>query len=214
MKVRELCQLLPMVVSVLGAAGAGPDLAHQWQGAWVVRDAEYPGSIQAWSVQGNSVVVYDPYSGSRESQRFTLQSPCRLVRTEPLGGGSSIVTANTFAFAVDGLHVGPAAAAGGARRGALLTACVGHHVYTVDTRTGRCLEQPADLSMGPMTSDADCSVSGTPPSLVLRRPEEGRDVQLSVWGNGLLSPELVGSISERQPSFNAAVQRADALRTR
>jgi hypothetical protein len=210
MKFKGLCHLLPLTLVGLGVASADPAQDLQWQGAWVVRDAEYPGSIQAWSVQGSNVVVYDPNTRWRETQQFTLQSGCSLVRTASLGRRSPVVTTNTFAFANDGLHVGPARAAGGVRRGPVLTACTGDRVYTIDAHTGACVAQPTPMSGSPAT-EADCSVSGSPPAVVLHRLERGQDVRLGFSGDALVSLELAGSVSERAPSLDAAVQRADSL---
>jgi hypothetical protein len=202
--------LLPLVFG-LGADGSSTDLTRSWQGAWVVRDAIYPGSIQAWSVQGNSVVVYDPTTHSQKSEKFTLESPCRLVRTESPGAQTVVVTTNTFAFASDGLHVGSPQAAGGLRRGPLLTACVGDRVYTFDERTGHCQMQPADKGGSPTPAGA-CAVSATPPAFVLRRLDGvGEDVWMNFAGDGLLSPALAGAVSDKQPTFDAAIRRADTL---
>jgi hypothetical protein len=76
------------------------DLAQRWQGAWVVHDADYPGSVQAWKIDGSSVTVYDASTRQRVVEAFAIESPCRLECTQPLSGkGQMIVTTNTFAFA-------------------------------------------------------------------------------------------------------------------
>ena len=142
MKVALSCAALALALgstSVLAGAPALCDLAQRWQGAWVIHDTDYPGSVQAWAVQGSSVDVYDPRSGQDRRERFTLVSPCRLVRTQYNGSGEAeTVSTNTFAFAPDGLHVAPAQSAGGLKRGNLITACIGDNVYTFDTQSGQC----------------------------------------------------------------------------
>jgi hypothetical protein len=187
------------------------DLARRWQGVWVVRDADYPGSVQAWAVQGSSVEVYDPATGQSRRDQFMLESPCRIVRKQPNGsGGAETVSTNTFVFASDGLHVAPAQSPGGLRRGNLLTACIGDHVYTYDTQSQQCQKWDAAMSGSPMPAE-ECVVSGSPPAFVLRRYELGKDVRLNVSGEGLLSPGLAGQVSEPQRTFQAAIRLATAL---
>ncbi len=184
-------------------------LDRQWQGAWVVRDADYRGSVQAWNVHGSTVDVYDPVVRRTELQHFTLESPCRLVRLQSLDRGAGVVMSrNTFAFAPDGLHVAPAQAGGGLRRGTLLMACIDDHVYTFDTRSRQCLRWNRAMSGSP-TATAQCAVS--PPSFVLRHFTGGEDVFLNFAGDALLSTELAAQVSERQASFHSAIQRAEVL---
>lgn len=209
MKFLFLVVLAPMATSANN--GTVTDLARQWQGAWVVRDAEYPGSVEAWNVHGSTVERYDPLARQGEPQRFALESPCRLVRTQAVGrGGQAIVSRNTFAFAPDGLHVAPAETAGGVRRGDLLTACIDDHVYTFDTRDQRCREWNRTMSGGSATAE-ECAFNSTPPSFVLRRFMGGEDVELTIAGDALLSVGLAGHVSEREPSFHAAIRRAEQL---
>ena len=185
--------------------------ARRWQGAWVVRSASYPGDVEAWSVRGDEVIVYHPISGKKETQRFVVQSPCRLVRTRRLeGGGEAIVSANSFAFAPDGAHVGPPQAAAGVRKGDTLTVCAGDHVYTYDERTRVCQRWARDMSGSPRTA-TECDRIASPPSFVLRRLDGGADVRLNFAGDALLSPALQKGASERQRTFFAAIQRAKVL---
>jgi hypothetical protein len=72
--------------------------------------------------------------------------------------------------------------------------------------------QSADMNGSPMPPQGQCAVVGTPTAFVLRGPEgAGKDVWLNFAGDALLSPALTGSVSEKQPSFDAAIRRADAL---
>jgi hypothetical protein len=203
-----------LMVAPMVAGSTNPmldDLARRWQGAWVVRDADYPGSVQAWAVQGGSVEVYDPASGQSRREQFTLESPCRIVRKQSNGsGGAETVSTNTFVFGSDGLYVAPAQVAGGLRRGNLLTACIGDHVYTFDTRSQQCQKWDAAMSGNPMPAE-ECEVGGSPPAFVLRRYAFGQDVRLNVSGEALLSPGLAAQVSEPQRTFQAAIRLATAL---
>jgi hypothetical protein len=191
------------------------ELARRWQGAWVVHDAEYPGSVQAWSVRGDHVTVYDAAQRTRWEGSFSLSSPCHVARTQPIDGGSSdaVTTTNTFVFASDGLHVGMGTVAGGLRRGSLVTACVGDHLYTFDTGTRSCQRWNETMTGDPLTPDTECVIAagfGTT-AFVLRPLEGGSSVRLTFDGDALLSPTLVAQVAEPQPSFSSAVQRADTV---
>jgi hypothetical protein len=190
-----------------------PDLAR-WQGAWVLRDADYPGSIQAWNVQGDHVLVHDAWHASTEDERLAVVSPCRVARTLVLPDGTQQTTFDTFAFTSDGLHVALAPAGGGIRQGTLVTACIDDDVYELDTAHGMCRRYGSSLQGPVRTSRAECSIETTDvaSSFVLRPLEGGSSVSLSVIGDVLLSRELMAHLAEPQPSFDAAIARADALR--
>jgi hypothetical protein len=171
--------------------------------------------VQAWDVQDGFVLIYDPATHRRVVEQFRVQSPCRIVHVESLGGGESVVTTHTFAFAGDGLHVGPPQASGGLRQGSLLTACIGNDVYSMDTQSGRCVTWPADLTRSPMPAQAECTIDDSPPAFILRRLVGfGQDVHLNFSGDALLSAALTGAVTEKAPSFDAAVARARVIAKR
>ena len=214
MKVALPCAVLALALgstSVLAGAPVPSDLAQRWQGVWIIRDADYPGSVQAWAVQGNSVDVYDPRSGQDRRERFTLVSPCRLVRTQSDGsGGAETVSTNTFAFAPDGLHVAPAQSAGGLKRGNLITACIGDNVYTFDTQSGQCQKWNATMSGSP-TSAEGCALDPSPPAFVLQHFQGGEDLRLNLSGDALLSPGLAAQVAAPQRGFQAAIRMVTQL---
>lgn len=195
--------------------------AHRWQGAWVLLDADYPGSVQAWDVHGDSVTVYDAARGRSDVDRFALSSPCRVSRSvaighDPnLGDGSSeeVTTTDTFVFAADGLHVAVAPAAGGFLRGSLVIACVGDRVYTLERLGGTCRTWTEAMSAPALAPRPECVIDSSPagPAFVLRRSGWGESVRLPFYGDALLSPELLAHVAETQASFHEAVRRADAL---
>jgi hypothetical protein len=199
-------------VAAAASATVSSELERSCQGAWVVRDADYTGSVQAWEVRGRTVTVYDPATRSKVVQTFALESPCRLVRTQHAGGGETIRTTNTFAFAADGLHVGSGQSPGGLRQGSVFTACIGDRVYTFDTQNRGCLRVDAAMRGAPTPAE-ECVVESAPPAFILRRLDGPNDVQLGISGDGLLSPALAGQRAEREPSLQAAMRRADALYT-
>jgi hypothetical protein len=202
--------VLAAPLAVVATNPAVQDRTRAWQGAWVVRDADYPGSVEAWNVHGDTIERYDPVAHRSARQHLAFESPCRLVRTQVIGSGGAVVSRNTFAFAPDGLHVAPAQTAGGVRQGDLLTACIGDRVYTFDTRSQDCQEWNKTMSGSPLPAE-ECATQATPPSFVLRRFLGGGDVELTIAGDALLSVGLLGHVSERAASFDAAMRRAEAL---
>lgn len=213
--IAAFCVAPALVLSVAVAAdhAAVASMQRRWQGSWLVRNAEFPGSVEAWSVEGDTVAVYDPVARRTDTQQLVLESPCRLVRKRSIdsGEGQTVSTTNTFAFAPDGLHIATADAPGGQRVGDTLIACIGDHVYTYDTRTQNCQKWNDTMTGSPLPA-SECVFDATPPSFVLRRFETGsNDVRLNLDGDALLSPGLAAQVTERQPSFGAARQRADAL---
>ena len=195
-----------------------PELSQKWQGSWVVRDADYAGSVQAWNLQGDELTVYDATRKSQWQEHFSLSSPCSVVRTRSLGGEGDLVTIDTFAFAADGLHVGPPPAGGGIRGGPVVTACVDKRVYTFDSNTGRCQTRNAlgPESLGRAAPNIECTIQHGPltPSFVLRPLGGGTSVTMGFYGDALLSSSLAASLAEPQPTFAAAVERANSLVSR
>jgi hypothetical protein len=200
------------------------EAARRWQGSWVLRDADYPGSIQAWSVDGDAVTVYDGRTKRQRRDGFSLPSPCRLTHSRPDGvdpylDGSpreTITTADTFVFASDGLHVAMSSAAGGLRRGSLVTACVGSHLYGFDVRTSLC-QTWSEEARGPvLTPRVECGIDASlgPPSFVLQPVGGGASLRLPFYGDALLSPDLLSHIAEVEASFHDAMRRVDALTVR
>jgi hypothetical protein len=113
----------------------------------------------------------------------------------------------------DGLYVGGSQAAGGLRSGSVLTTCIGDHVLTYDTKSQVCKAWSKNMTRSPSVA-GECRVDATPPSFVYRQPQAGGDaVRLNFVGDGLLSPALAGSAAESRPTFDAAIQRANALYT-
>jgi len=197
------------------------ELARRWQGAWVVRDAEYPGSIQAWNVRATMVTVYDATDHRTEEEGFTVPSPCRISRTRRIGVDpeldarpvEDVITIDTFVFAGDGLHVAMTPAGGGFRRGAIITACVGDRLYTFDDHLSYCDTWSLPMSEPPLARSARCRIEPGPAStsFVLERVGWGEAVRLTFYGDALLSPALLAEVAEPTPSFREATDRADAL---
>ncbi len=187
------------------------DFTRPWQGAWVVYDGDYPGSVQAWMVRGEEVTVFDPASGDVETEGFALVSPCRIVRTRTGAGagGQTIKTADTFAFARDGLHLGATTAAGGVLRGGVVTACIDDQVYTYDTRDGRCRRWDPTMS-GVLSGDALCVIDkgAVNWSFIVRPLEGGDSKQLDFYGDAVLSVTLAASRADEEPSFDSAIRHA------
>lgn len=203
-----------MLAVGLLAALALAGLADRWQGNWVVRDADYPGSVQAWSVRDGDVLVYDARRRDTRREQFEVVSPCRVARTLVMQDGTRRTTFDTFVFARDGLHVAPSPAPGGVRWGPHVLACVGNDVYRFEAGEPVCSRFDTGSDGLRSTARAECSLVETPAgsSFVLRPLGGGESVRLDVYGDALLSQPLLGLVAERRASFADAVLRADALR--
>jgi hypothetical protein len=200
------------------------ELTQAWQGAWVVRDADYPGSVQAWMVRGSEVTVYDAGRRDAVEETFVIVSPCRVERTRPLDQGSqSIVTADTFAFASDGLHIALPPAAGGMAESGAAWVCVDDSVYTVDGPLSACRRWASSLTVE-LTRSAECEIGGADDrgSFVIRPSSGGsttrlgaeHTVLLSGDRTALLSVELQAGQAQRMRTFDEARRSADAITAR
>lgn len=187
--------------------------ARAFQGAWVIRGAQGLGSIQAWSVQGDTVMVYDAASGRTTHESFTVVSPCRISRTRLLPDGNRVVTEDTFVFADDGLYVTLAPANGGFLRNGVVTACVGSSVYAYDTRSKVCRVWDGIHGDPIELADAECRITGDDAAryFSVRALSGGYTVFIGLYGRALLSPELLAYRAERWSSFSDAVGRAATL---
>jgi hypothetical protein len=191
------------------------DARESWRGAWVVRDADYPGSVQAWSVGANDVTIYDALHATTESEAFAVVSPCRIARTRVLPDGSEIKQYDTFAFTSDGrLHVARAPAAGGIRSKDAVTACVRQDVYIYDLGNLDCRRWNATMSSPAMMARAECRITHEGPStyFVVDAYGGGSPLRVGVYGRSLLSDPLLSHVAEREVSFLGAVQRANQIR--
>ena len=193
-------------------AATTAELARRWEGSWVVRGAEAPGSIEAWTVRDRRVSVYDARRGQLGDEDFALVSPCRIQRTRVVDAarGEASVTIDTFVFAPDGLLVAPPTAGGGVKRGTLVTACIGDDVYTYETETRTCRRWNASMD-DELTGIAECQImpESAASAFVWRPLGGGAAVDLDIVGDALVSPGL--QPVEPQPSAEAARARADEL---
>ncbi len=208
-------------VEVDDVSAASLDFARRLRGAWVVRDDDDSGSARAWDVGGDTVTIYDPARRRSVKERFALVSPCRLVHVRPIGsdpyldggGSEQIATTDTFVFASDGLHVAAAPAAGGFRRGSVVIACIGDHLYRSEPRSALCGTWAMPVAGPAMSSGFECGIDQgvLVDELVVRPFGGGESMRLPFYGDALLSPALVAHVAEAQPSFEEATRRADAL---
>jgi hypothetical protein len=189
----------------------GPDLSgplSRWQGAWVVRDM--PGSVQAWTVRGHDVFVYDVRGGTTDRLRFDVVSPCRVARTQVSPDGTRIETFDSFAFAPDGLHIAAAPVAAGVVRGSRAIACIDDSVYELDAQMHTCVRWNAAMTSPALPSHAECQLDRTtqPAIFTLRALQGGESTRLSQLGDALVSTPLMAHVAEPCATFEDAKARA------
>jgi hypothetical protein len=163
-------------------------------------------------VRGGRVAIYDALRGERRDEQFVLLSPCRLQRVRVLDAarGDERVTIDTFVFAPEGLLVAPRTEAGGVRRGALVTACIGDDVFTYESPSGVCRRWNAAME-DELTGNAECQLTreSAGSTFVVRPLGGGEAVDLAVVGDALVSSRLLRA--EPQASEEAATRKADEL---
>jgi hypothetical protein len=197
-------------------------LARRWQGVWVLRDADYVGSVQAWNVHGDAVTVYDASRKRTREDRFAVPSPCRVSRARVIGDDPYLrtdaaewqTTFDTFVFASDGLHVALAPSDGGFRRGARVMVCLGDHLVTFGSRGSSCSRwgngEGGTLTFP--TAAGECAIEPGPAVSFTLQPLQGGDViRVPVYGDALMSAPLFAHVAEPEPSFQQAQREADAL---
>jgi hypothetical protein len=167
-------------------------------------------------VRGSAVTVYDAGRRDAVDETFVIVSPCRVERTRPLDQGSgSIVTADTFAFASDGLHIALPPVAGGMAESGAAWVCVDDSVYTVDGPSSACRRWSSSLGVE-LTRRAECEIGGAgdQESFVIRPSSGGSTTRLRADRNALLSVELEVGQAQRMPTFEEARRSADGIMAR
>jgi hypothetical protein len=96
------------------------------QGAWVVKDHGYLGSVEAWNVTGNHVKIWDAKSDKETDNTLVIKGPCVYEIQEP--GGSS--TVSHYVFDGDTLHMGLGDA--GVKQDGKIVACMSNGVFVLD----------------------------------------------------------------------------------
>jgi len=100
-------------------------IAAKLQGAWVVKDAGWLGSVEAWEVSGDKVKVWDAKKQTETVERLTIDAPCQYSLHE----GSSSTTGH-FVLEGDTLHLGLGDA--GVKQGDKIIACMSNGVFVQD----------------------------------------------------------------------------------
>ena len=199
----------PALTSPFDGFSTPAELRARLQGAWVVRDTEYRGSIEAWNIDATKVTIYDAEKhGAPEDVELRIIAPCRMVvvRKSP---DSAVLSFVTFVFDGDALHVG--LGNGGLRKGDSIVACVDDYILTL--ASGRCQrwEVPV-LGRDWEAIESDCAMArdseGNPAFVGSGSPEP---FEIPMHGALVLDRQMTANVAERAPDFAAAKAKADAL---
>jgi hypothetical protein len=173
------------------------------QGAWLVKDVGYLGSVQAWSVEGNKVTMFDPKKKAEQVGELIFEAPCELTLTVKTAGGSEGWGA-TLVVNGDTLHLG--LGSGGVRNGDEIIACMSRGIYHL--KGGECTlwnERFGEWE----TAKATCSFDDE--SFKGKAGEESEDELRFVAPNVLMTDQLAGNKPEKQADWAAAKAKADEL---
>jgi len=100
------------------------------QGAWIVKDHGYLGSIEAWEVKGDQVKMWNAKKDKETIGTLVIKGPCVYEMKE--GDGSS--TTSHYVFDGDTLHMGLGDA--GVKQGEKIIACMSNGVFV--SEPGKC----------------------------------------------------------------------------
>ncbi|GEM_PF-2155492 len=159
----------------------------RWQGAWTLPSGE------AWLVEGDRVLSYDPGKDATITRRFEVYSPCQVSLTDTEAG---LTEFRPFAFAGERLHVSLAAATG-TRVGETHVVCSGGRVYVLDA--GACAEW-SEMFDDWKSQPGSCKVEGEGAT---RRFLVETDT-LRFEDEALLSEQAVARVALHFESFEAA----------
>ncbi len=178
-------------------------LTAKLQGAWLVKDVGYLGSVQAWNVEGSKVTMYDPKKKAEQIGELTFEAPCDVTMTVKTADGSEGWGA-TLVVDGDTVHLG--LGSGGMRNGDEVVACMGRGVYYL--KGGECSlwnERFGEWE----TAKATCSFDDK--SFKGKVGEESEDELRFTAPNVLMTDQLAGNKPEKQPDWAAAKAKADDL---
>ena len=196
-----------------GGGGSGPfagwDLEARkaaFQGAHLT-PSDGMGHWQAWDVKGDKVTIWD--GTAEKSLELTVDNPCEVRVTEKSADGSSSSTMLAYTVRNGSLVMGMGGA--GARNGATAIACLSDVVVTLDA-TGACTEWKQDMFDRKKwaSSPGTCSLAKVGDKEIFKATVEGRERELQVDGDALLSEQLAGTHSEKLADFAAAKAARDA----
>lgn len=108
-------------------------LVAKLQGAWLIKDVGYIGSVQAWNVEGNKVTMYDPKKKTETAAELIFNTPCDVdLKVKTADGEES--WGSTLVVSGDTVHLG--LGSGGIKTGDEMVVCASMGTYYL--KGGEC----------------------------------------------------------------------------
>lgn len=190
-----LAAVLPKRAPAEFSAWDLPARAKAWQGAWVSEQSL--GSPLAYEIAGAVVKTWD--GKAEKTLAFELESPCSAKIIEKSAGGSSSTTSH-FTLKNGALVEGLGDA--GSRKGKSAVACISNEVLTLD-ESGKCLSWSSMFDKW-SSEPATCGFATKDGKEVFTAKVNGRDTELLIDGDALLSEQLAKKSAAKQADWATA----------
>jgi hypothetical protein len=170
------------------------------QGAWVVKDQGYLGSIEAWEVKGDQVKMWDAKQNTEKTATLKLEAPCQFtVETKTKDGTEGTTT--HFVFDGDTLHMGLGDA--GVKVGDTIVACMSNGVFVHDAKGCAFYTSMFDKWE---KKDATCAVAGD--KFKATNAVFHFDGDIQIRGNVLADDQLWSNTPVKAASYDEAKTKA------
>lgn len=173
------------------------------QGAWVLRDVSFLGSVEAWEVKGDKVTVFD--GTKEETLELAVEAPCQLTTTKRNPDGSSQGGTSHFVFAGDTLHLGLGDA--GVKLGDTVVGCMSNGVYLWKGGTCQFFTEMFDKWDA---KEATCSLAGD--LFKAANPTFKHEGEMKLAGDVLMSDQLRANPAVKVKDLAEAKARVTELK--
>ena len=191
------------------AAPAGPPapwtydaaaIQSKLQGAWVMKDQGYLGSVEAWEIKGDQVKMWDSKANTEKTATLKIDAPCQLTVSVKTKDGTE-GTVGHFVFDGDTLHMGLGDA--GVKQGDKTIACMSNGVFVLDASGCKFYTEMFDKWEA---KDATCSLAAD--KFKASNKTFSYDGEMAVHGNVLAGDQLWTNTPTKVASYDEAKAKA------
>ena len=171
------------------------------QGAWVMKDQGYLGSIEACEIKGDQVKMWDTKANAEKTATLRIDAPCQLTVSVKNKDGSTEGTVSHFVFDGDTLHMGLGDA--GVKQGDKTVACMSNGVFVLDASGCKFYMQSFDKWEA---KDATCSLAAD--KFKASNKTFSFDGEIAVHGNVFADDQLWKNTPTKVASYDEAKAKA------
>jgi hypothetical protein len=184
----------------LDAAGVQAKL----QGAWVLKNVAYAGSVEAWEIKGDKIRMWDGKQSKESTATLSLSSPCQLALKSGSDAAGWETTYATFAFDGDKLYLGLGQA--GVKQGDAIIACTSRGTFVM--KGTDCKVYKENFGHMEAQDGAKCALEGD--TLKVSAPGDSSASELKVQNSVLLDEQMRNPFSppQRVASYDEAKAQA------